>query len=399
MPLPLEGIRVLDWTAFQAGPVASCLLADMGAEVIKIEEPKGEPARTLQASYGIKLPTNIYFQNHNRGKLGMVLNLKLDKSKEILFELVKKSDVFITNFRENAAIRLGVGYETLRTHNPKLIYGISSSYGSRGPDANLGGSDFIGQARGGLWSVSRSANLDFAPIGAAMGDEMAGFCLAYGVMIALFVRERTGIGQRVDTSLLAGQMELGRYALQQYLFNAPPAPSTIAFLKSPLYNLYECKDGKWICFGVLQPDRYWHDFCKVLDIENLEKDPLYENADVRGDNIDKIMPILKGIFKKRNRPEWLKVLHDNNLEQVSAVQDYEDVSKDPQMIMNDYIVEVDDDIMGKVKVPGIPVELSETPGKIRKMAPELGQHTEEVLMNILGYTWEDLAKLRELGVY
>jgi len=399
MPGPLEGYRVLDWTAFQQGPIAACLLADMGADVIKIEPPEGEPARGLVQMYGIRVPMNFYYQNQNRGKRGIVLNLRNEKGRQVLYELVKKSDVFVTNFRESICKRLKVDYDTLKQYNPKLIYAYSSGYGPKGPDADLASSDFVGQARGGLWSVSRAADLSWAPIGAGMADEMGGFVTAYGIILALLARERYGVGQRVDGSLLAGQIELGRLSLQQYLMGVPPAPSSIAMLRSPLYNIYECGDGKWICFGVLQADRYWHQFCEVLGIQELEKDPRFENATVRGQHYDELMPIIRERFKARSRDEWVKLFIQAGVEQVGPVQEMADLANDPMVLENEYIVEVDDPIHGKVKVPGICVKLSETPGKVTRLAPELGQHTEEVLMEVLGYTWEDIARLREEGAF
>jgi len=399
MPLPLEGIRVLDWTAFQQGPIAACLLADMGAEVIKIEDPRGEPGRGLIRMYGIDVPLNFYYQNQNRGKKGIVLNFQTDKGKETLYRLVEKSDVFVTNYRESIAKRLKVDYDTLVHYNPKLIYAYSSGYGPEGPDADLASADFAGQARGGLWSVSRAADLSWATIGAGVADEMGGFVTAYGIIMALFVRERLGIGQRVDASLLGGQIELGRLALQGFTMGIPPAPSSIAMLNSPLYNLYECQDGKWICMSILQADRYWPQFCQVLGITELEKDPRFENAAVRGQHLDEIMPRVKDIFKSKPRDEWVKLFHQGGVEQVAPVNEYADVIEDPQAIINGYVLDIDDPIHGKVKVPGIPVKLSKTPGKVEKLAPELGQHTEEVLMEVLGLSWEELGELREAGVY
>ncbi|MDP7470543.1 MAG: CoA transferase, partial [Dehalococcoidia bacterium] len=164
--MPLEGIRVLDWTAFQQGPIAACLLADMGADVIKIEEPRGEPARGLIQAYGIKMPMNFYYQNQNRGKRGMVINLQTTKGKDVLYRLVEKSDVFVTNYRESICRRLQVDSETLTKRNPQLIYAYSSGYGPLGPDADLASADFAGQARGGLWSVSRARDMSWAPVGA-----------------------------------------------------------------------------------------------------------------------------------------------------------------------------------------------------------------------------------------
>ncbi|MDP6347070.1 MAG: CoA transferase [Dehalococcoidia bacterium] len=397
--MPLEGIRVLDWTAFQQGPIAACLLADMGADVIKIEEPRGEPARGLIQAYGIKMPMNFYYQNQNRGKRGMVINLQTAKGKDVLYRLVEKSDVFVTNYRESICQRLQVDCDTLTKHNPQLIYAYSSGYGPLGPDANLASADFAGQARGGLWSVSRARDMSWAPVGAGQADEMGGVITAYGIILALLARERSGIGQRVDGSLLGGQMELGRLSFQQQLMGLPPAPSSIAMLRSPLYNLYECQDGKWICFAVLQADRYWHQFCEALGIPEMEKDSRFENATVRGEHLDELMPTLQQRFQTRPRNDWVKTFHQAGVEQVAPVQDYADLAEDPQMIANEYVVTVDDAVHGKVRVPGIPVKLSKTPGKVTKLAPELGQHTEEVLQEVLDMSWEEIGQLREEGVF
>jgi len=399
MAKPLEGIRVLDLTAFQQGPVATQLLADMGAEVIKIEPPEGEPARGLLRMHGIDLPVNFYYQNQNRGKKGIVLNLTTEKGKEVLYKLTEKSDVFATNYRESAIRKLKADYETLRKYNDKLIYAVSSGYGPKGPDADKISADFTGQARGGLLSINQGEDLSPNPIGAGFADQIGGVITAYGILLAIIARERLGIGQRVDASLLGGQIEVGRLGLFEYLASGRlPKPSVKMATKSPLFYIYQCSDDKWFATAGLQADKYWPAFCKVFGIEELEKDPRFENQLVRGDNIDELRPKLKEVSHTRTRDEWLKAFDEAGVP-VSPVNDYADVANDPQVIANEYIVEVEDPVMGRVKMPGIPVQLSETPGKVDRLAPELGQHTEEVLMEICGYTWDDMAQLREAGVY
>jgi CoA:oxalate CoA-transferase len=396
---PLQGIRVLDWTAWQAGPVASALLADMGAEVIKIEPPEGEPGRGMLKMYGAELPLNFYYQNQNRGKKGIVLNLATKKGKEVLYELVKKSDVFVTNFRESVTKRLKVDYNTLKKHNPKLIYCLSSGLGPKGPETDRMFADFAGQARGGLLSITQSEDDVPTFIGAGFADEVGGLLAAYGVILALFARERYGIGQRVDASLLGGQIEIGRLQLQMYfMMGILPPTSVMKAIRNPLYYVYQDCDGKWFVLAALQADRFWSDFCKVFCIEELEKDPKYCNQVCRGQNFDELKPRLFEITRSKPRSYWLERLDKAGIP-CAPVNDYSDVEKDPQVIANEYVVEIEDAIHGKVKVPGIPVKLSKTPGKVEKLGPELGQHTEEVLMEILNYTWEDLAKLREAGVY
>jgi len=396
---PLQGIRVLDWTAWQAGPIATSLMADMGAEVIKIEPPEGEPGRGMLKMYGADLPLNFYYQNQNRGKKGIVLNLATKKGKEVLYELVKNSDVFVTNFRESVAKRLKVDYNTLKKHNPKLIYCLGSGLGPKGPEADRMFADFAGQARGGLLSITQSEDDVPTFIGAGFADEVGGLLAAYGVILALLVRERYGIGQRVDASLLGGQIEMGRLQFQMYfMMGILPPTSVMKAIRNPLYYVYQDCDGKWFVLAALQADRFWSDFCKVFGIEELEKDEKFCNQVIRGQNFDELKPKLFQITRSKPRSYWLERLEKAGIP-AAPVNDYADVAADPQVIANEYVVEIDDPIHGKVKVPGIPVKLSKTPGKVDKLAPELGQHTEEVLMEVLGYTWDDLAKLREAGVY
>jgi len=399
MSKPLEGIRVLDWTAWQQGPIATALLADMGAEVIKIEPPEGEPGRGMLRMYGRDLPLNFYYQNQNRGKKGIVLNLTVGKGQDVLYKLVEKSDVFVTNYRESVAKRLQVDYETLQRYNPRLIYAYSSGYGPEGPDADKMAADFAGQARGGIWSITQSEDLKPTPIGAGFADEVGGVMTAYGILLAIIARERFGIGQRVDASLLGGQIEMGRLLLHAYLaMGVLPPGSLVKGARNPLYYIYQDSEGKWFAIAALQADRFWPQFCKVLGIEEMERDPRFENQIVRGDHFDEIIPRLKEIIRTKPREEWLKLLDEEGVP-AAPVNDYSDIVKDPQVIANEYIVEIDDPIHGKLTLPGIPVKLSETPGKVERLGPELGQHTEEVLMELCGYTWDDLAKLREEGVY
>jgi crotonobetainyl-CoA:carnitine CoA-transferase CaiB-like acyl-CoA transferase len=259
--------------------------------------------------------------------------------------------------------------------------------------------DFAGQARGGLLSITQSEDDVPTFIGAGFADEVGGLLAAYGVILALLVRERYGIGQRVDASLLGGQIEMGRLQLQMYfMMGILPPTSVMKAIRNPLYYVYQDCDGKWFVLAALQADRFWSDFCKVFCIEELEKDEKFCNQICRGQNFDELKPRLFEITRSKPRNYWLERLEKAGIP-AAPVNDYADVEKDPQVIANEYVVEIDDSIHGKIKVPGIPVKLSKTPGKVEKLAPELGQHTEEVLMEVLGYTWDDLAKLREAGVY
>lgn len=399
MPGPLEGIRVLDWTIFQQGPIATCHLADMGAEVIKIEEPRGDPARGMARMYGAELKQNFYYQNQNRMKKGIVLDLTKPEAREVLFELVEKSDVFVTNLRYKFVSKLGLHYEALKERNPKIIYALSSGYGKLGPDSDLPSADFSGQARGGIWSVSMPPDLVPNPVGSGMADEVGGLATLTGILLALLARERKGVGQMVDASLLSGQIEIGRLSLTQYLMlGAVPPPSTIALVSSPTWNVYKCQDDRWLVISVLQSDKVWPAFCKVVGHPEWEKEPKYENLVQRIVNKDELLPKVRDVFMTKPRAEWVKALSEADIAS-APVNDYEDVANDPQVKANNYIIEFEDPVHGKVTVPGPIAQLSETPAEINRLGPELGQHTEEVLQEVLGYSWEKLGELRDAGVY
>ncbi len=402
MPGPLEGYRVLDWTVFQQGPTAAALLADMGADVIKIEPPAGESGRGLGKILGMDLPLNFYYQNQNRGKRGIVLDMTKERGRGILYKLVERSDVFVTNYRYVLAKKYGIDYDNLRRYNPKLIYALSTGYGLHGPDADLPSADIAGQARGGVMSISCGTEDGIpAAIGGGFGDEAGGLVTAYGVVLALLARERYGVGQMVEASLMGSVIEMCRLWLQFYLIGRRSMPGSVLGMtrsSAPLWNMYKCQDDKWLVLSVLQVGKYWAPFCKAMEIEELTKEEFTLEKLMSFEVATAFVLKLREIFATKPRDEWLKALAKEEVP-ASPVNEMADLENDPQVIANEYIVEVDDPIYGKVKVPGIPAKLSETPGKVRRLAPELGQHTEEVLMEVLGYTWDDLAKLREEGVY
>jgi len=398
MGMALEGVRVVDMTIGQLGPVASMMLADMGADVIKLEEPiSGDHGRYVHSIMGVSVPLSFYFENNNRNKRSITVNLKTERGREIVYRLAETSDVFVTNYRRNAVEKLGVDYQTLSQYNPEIIYAIGSGFGGRGPDRDKPALDLAAQARGGIMSIIGDPSQPPAPVGVGLADQVAAGLLAYGIVLALFARERTGRGQEVDISLLAGQAWLGALALQDYLFygkdHGPLGKVSRASTRNPLWNVYRTKDDEWLCLSMLVSEPYWSDFCVVMGIEGLEKDPRFESHTAREENAAELISILDQRFAAETRDEWVKRLGQREL-LWEPVKDYAEVAADPQMTENEYIVDFDHPVHGMVKEVGIPVKLSNTPGKIRKPAPELGQHTEEVLLEI-GYTWEEIARLRE----
>jgi len=401
MTMPLEGIRVLDWTVWQQGPVASTMLGDLGAEVIKIEDRvSGDPARGVMKMWGVmaRLPSgrNFYLENNNRNKKGITLNLRKEKGREILYQLVGKSDVFVHNFRKDVPERLGLDYETLAKHNPKLIYAHASSYGPEGPDANEQAFDYTGQARSGLmWAVGEVGMPPLTVTGAPM-DQMGATMTAYGVLAALLARERLGVGQKVDVSMLGSAIWLqGENVASSLIFGYEYPRWTRVNTGNPLWNHYCCSDGKWLVLAMPQSDRHWPEFCEILGINQLKDDPRFNNMERREQNAKELIDILDRLFVTKTRDEWLKLIRTKPELIATSVSKISELSQDPQVTANKYIVDFDHPALGKIKVVGLPINLSKTPGSIRLPAPELGQHTEEVLIDILGYSWDQITQLRD----
>jgi crotonobetainyl-CoA:carnitine CoA-transferase CaiB-like acyl-CoA transferase len=400
---PLTGIRVLDWTIWQQGPVATVMLADLGAEVIKIEErERGDPGRGIFAVAGASVESggrNFYFEANNRHKKSIALDLKRPEGCEIVRRLAAKSDVFVQNFRPGVAARLGLGYESLRAHNPRLIYASASGYGPEGPDSGAPSFDYLGQARSGIMNAVGTKDLEPTYIYGGIADQMGAIMLAYGVLAALLARERYGVGQQVDASHLGSMVALqGLNVSMQTIMGMEFARVTRQAAFNPLWNHYRCGDDRWICLGMLQADRYWKDFCVAMELAELIDDPRFNDIRARGINAAELVAILDRRFAAKPRGEWIKILEQGGDFIYSVVNSVSDLPADPQVKANDYLVDYELPSWGKVQLVGMPVKLGETPGEPRGHAPELGQHTEALLIDLLGYTWDDIARLREAGV-
>ena len=404
MRMALEGIRVLDWTIFQQGPVASMLLGDLGADVIKIEERTGgDPGRGMVRVAGAmvggrEVPRNPYFEAGNRNKRSLTVNLRKEEGRQIVHRLVGKSDVFVQNFRMGVAERLAMDYETLSKYNPRLIYAHASGWGPKGPDKDDPSADYSGLARSGLMTVAGEPGMDPVPIQGGIADQTGAIMTALGVLVALFVRERTGVGQKVDASILGGMT---------FLQGHPVVFCTIANLwgiriarnsaGNPLWNHYKCADGKWIALAHLSPDKFWPIVCRSMGLEELEKDPRFDSMDNRTKNCRELIGILDRRFGTKTRDEWAKIFKANGVI-FSPVNNTLELTQDPQVLANDYVTEFNHPVFGPIKTVGFPIGLGKTPCSIRREAPEFGQHTEEILTEILGYTWDEIAKLKEAEV-
>jgi len=397
---PLDGLRVIDWTMWQFGPVSTMMLADMGAEVIKVESLDGDHARQFGRLGGIisDLPqgVNAYFEGLNRQKLGIALDLKSAEGLEVMYKLVAKSDIFVENFRKGVAERLGLSYQDLTRYNEGIIYASASGYGPEGPDSGKPAFALTAEARAGaLWWFGPD---DDIPYQLDIADQIAGMMLSYGIVGAVLARERFGFGQRVDVSHLGSMiwargMQNGISFLTGKEFERFDRQSSGQIL----WNYYRCKDGEWIAFSMGQ-DRYWTPFCRALGRMDLVNDSRFSTMDTRYENRVELVELLDEVFASKSSEEWTRILTESEELIWERVQRTLDLPRDPQVVANSYVVDFDHPALGPTKWTQTPVTYSKTPLSTRKMAPAHGENTEEILIDLLGYTWDDLVALKDRGV-
>ena len=402
MPMPLEGVLVVDWTIWQQGPVASAMLGDLGADVIKIEERSaGDPGRGMLRMSGVDLSDrpNFYFEANNRNKKSLAVDLKTDAGRAIVQALVGRADVFVQNFRKGVAARLGLGAAELRRLNPRLVYASATGYGAEGEESAAPSFDYLGQARSGIMMAAGEPGMPPMAIAGGIADQMGAVMMAYGILAALHARERFGMGQEVDASHLGSMTWLQGLSVAARLMMGMAIPrQPRAYANNPLWNHYRCRDDRWIALGMLQPDRYWADLCRVLGRPELAQDERFTDMKVRAGNAGDCIAILDEIFATATCDEWLDRLRRGGDFIFTHVNTVDDLPEDPQVLANGYVQHFDHPAFGPTKVVGLPVRLSETPGSVRMPAPEFGQHTEEILTEMLGYSWEKVGELKERGV-
>ena len=401
---PLKGIRVLDWTMWQFGPVSTAMMGDMGADVIKIEALDGDAGRALARASTLRTQLaggrNAYFETCNRNKRGIAVNLKTKEGQEIVHKLVKDADVFVQNFRKGVAERLELGYDTLREINPMLVYGSASGYGPEGPDSYLPSFDGCGQARGGLMmSATPIGAKEPSRVSQGVSDQIGAIMLCNGVMAALIARHIQGKGQKVDASHLSATMWLQGMGLSMSLISGTSFGAYDRLNpRNALANMYQCKDERWIQLMHLQPDRYWVPFCTVMGVPEIIEDERFASMDNRSQNGPALVEIFDKQFATKDFDEWDSIFRESGDFIYAKVQSIEELQYDEQVIANDYITEFDHPVIGPIKMTNHPNKYSETPAGIWREAPELGQHTEEILIDELGYTWDDIGELQDAGV-
>ena len=373
------------------------MLADMGAEVIKVERRiYGDPGRNIGAIGDNGLVP--YFENTSRNKKSITLDYRKDKGRKILYELVENADVFVENYRSHTAKKHGFSYEDLHRINPRIIYSKISGWGLDGPSANLPAFDGAGQATGGIASLVGEEDSPLLTLKVSVGDQTGAFLAAFGIMLALFHRERTGKGQKVDTSLLGGQIELMGWHMQQYLL-AGVVPSRsrhrVTFGTGPALNCHLMgNDGKWFLFQVVGKPA-WERCFRTFGIEDVLKDPRFSTPEKIDANQEEFFKPIEKLALTKSREYWLEKLRANNIV-CAPINDLSEAANDPDVLANEYVTEMVHPRAGRVKIPGISVKLSDTPGKVG-IAPELGANTEEILQK-LGYSLGEIEELRKAEV-
>ena len=389
--MALSHIKILDLTRFLSGPFCAMLLADMGADVIKIEAPgHGDDAR-YQGT--IINGESWYFVGSNRNKRGMTLNLKSKEGKEIFLRLVKKSDVVVENFRAGVMRSLGLDYEALRKVNPGIVYCGISGFGKDGPYHLRPAFDFIAQGISGFMSVNGFPDREPVRTGIPISDSVAGIYAAFGILVALMARQRTGKGQEVQTALVDGMVSILSLQAEKYFAtgkvserggNDHPASSP--------YGTFKALDG----YINIAPagDPMWERLAQALGLKHLLDDPRFRTNDLRRQNRKELNAIVDGITSKRTMAEWIEYLNKEGVP-CGPINDLAQTFEDAQVKHQEMVLELDQP-SGKVKVLGFPVKMSGTPARIYRPSPQLGQHTEEILLD-LGFSGEEIKELRERG--
>lgn len=400
----LDGVRVLDLTVWQQGPMTAAMLADWGADVIKIEGPDSpDPGRSLIRYEAAPGGVNAYFETHNRNKRGIVLDLKQPAGLDAFYRLVKSADVFIQNFRPGVAERIGIDYETLRGMNSRLVYCQASGFGLNGPDAQRPALDPLAQARAGLMTVTGEPADPPTRTFTGFADQVSAFVLAYGIMVALFHRERTGEGQKVDGSLLQSVIGAQAFNITSYMMSGmyagSPIPRIPRGMTVPIWNHYRAKDGRWLMLAMSQLGRHWPVVRKVIHDETgewVEPDTIsVEWIRQHAGDLVTLIKRLDELFLQHTAEHWYEAFKRADC-LVEIARDYSEVARDPQVIANAMTTTFQHPTHGELPIVAPVVNMSATPGSIRTPAPEYGQHTEEVLLEA-GYTWEEIESLRDQG--
>lgn len=392
---PLSGTNVLDLTRILSGPYCTMMLADMGARVIKVEQPgRGDDTRGWGPPF--EKGESSYFMSVNRNKESLTLNLKHPEGRTILNSLLDETDVLVENFRPGTLARMQLGYADLAARWPRLVYCSISGFGHTGPRRTQPGYDAVLQAEGGLMSITGDRDGPAYRLGVAIADITSGMFAAYGVAMALLARHRTGRGQFVDVGMLDSVAALLTYQAGIY-FATNQAPTRLGNQHPTIvpYETLETSDGEVVV--AVGNDQLWQSFCQLLGADDLATDLRFATNKDRVERRETLRPILVEYLKSRTATDWIELLTDAGIP-CGAVRDLEAVFSDPQIIERAMVVALDHPIAGAIRSLGVPVKLDDTPGNVRTPPPILGQHTETILGQDLGLDAKAIVQLREKGV-
>jgi len=388
----LDGLRVLDVTQVMAGPFCAMLLADLGADVIKIEPPAGDSTRQMPGAVGADSPS---FNAVNRGKRSVVLNLKAAEGREIFTRLARATDIVIENYRPGVMRALGLDYEALATLNPRLVYASISGYGQTGPERGKGGFDLIAQGVAGIMSITGEPGGPPVKAGVPLTDLSAGLFALVGILAALEHRHRTGAGQHVDTALVDAGVALSVWEATEYFsgIGIPTALGSAHRMNAP-YQAIRCADG-YITLGAAN-ERLFRRLCEVLGHDEWTGMAEFADNASRVRNRAALAERIEAITSQQPRSHWLALLEANDIP-CGPINDYAQVFADPQVVARQMVVETEHPTLGRLRTLGSPIKLSATPPDVCRRAPLLGEHTDQVLAEA-GYNQREIAALRQSGV-
>ncbi|HMN83340.1 MAG TPA: CoA transferase [Burkholderiaceae bacterium] len=398
MKLPLEDVTVLDLSHALAGPYCSTMLGDYGAKVIKIEPPTGDIAR----AWGVPMTEHdtSYFVSLHRNKKGVSIDLKAPRGRELFFEMLKKADVVLENYRTGTLTKLGIDYEAAKKHNPGIIYCSVSGFGQDGPYRDRAALDLILQAESGMISVTGEPGSTGVRCGVSIADLTAGMNATLGILMALRVKDKTGEGQSIDVSMMEGQMSLLGIMIGNYLADGIlPQPMGTAYSALLPYQTFhtKTKDIALPVGSAVGSEKLWKIFCPAIGHPELATDPRYRTNVDRIANADSLIATLQTILLERSYEEWEALMLKNGIP-VGAINNIDQLVNHPQVKARGSLVEMDHPRAGKVTIVGVPMRLSRTPGKIRTPAPKLGEHTVEVMREFMGMSDARIDELRKAGV-
>jgi crotonobetainyl-CoA:carnitine CoA-transferase CaiB-like acyl-CoA transferase len=399
---PLDGLRVVDISRAMAGPFCTMMLGDLGADVIKVERPRrGDESRSWGPPF-VGEPTesfpgeSTYYLSANRSKRSLTVNLKSAEGQEIVKRLAALSDVLIENYLTGSLDRMGLGYEQLHGLNPRLVYCSISGYGRNGPYAEKGGYDFILQAEGGIMGITGPVEGPPFRVGVSIIDITTGMFAATAILAALRARDITGEGQLLDLSLLDSSAAILANVASNYLIGGvePRRMGNAHFNIAP-YEVFRARD-RWLTLGALN-QRQWENLCTVVDRKDIISNPLFSTNQDRVENREALAEVLNEAFSSREAKYWIGELHKVGIPS-GVINTIEDVFNHPQAQDRDLKIEIDHPTAGTLSFPGYPYKFSETPAKAHRPPPLLGEHTDEVLVEDLGYSPQEVQEMHSKGV-